>query len=99
MRDHREDLRFGGAQSNYDQEIKNDDDDVAGQSIGSLEKQIQQIVLSRDLLQNMDIDLNHIKMKEAGSVLEPSDAQARCMMLRQNMHDDEDFENEGSSMR
>ena len=58
--------------------------------MGSLERQIQQIVLSRDLLQNMDIDLKQMNMKDAGSVLEPSEEQTRggCMMLRQGGLDD-----------
>ena len=42
--------------------------------MGSLERQIQQIVLSRDLLHEMDIDLKQVvDMKNAGSVLEPSE--------------------------
>ena len=41
--------------------------------LGSLEKQIQQIVLSKDFLQNIDIDLKQLNMIKggAGAVLEP----------------------------
>ena len=66
-----------------DQEEVNDE--VSMGSIGSLERQIQQIVLSRDLLNDMDIDLKQVDMKNAGSVLEPSEEQTRCMMLRQGL--------------
>ena len=68
------------------------------ESMGSLERQIQQIVLSRDLLQNMEIDLKEMNMKN-GSVLEPSEEQTRgCMMLRQGGTLDENYGRSGFGM-
>ena len=43
-------------------------------------------MLSRDLLQEMDIDIKQVDMNNAaGSVLEPSEEQTRCLMLRQGL--------------
>ena len=58
-------------------------------SLGSLEKQIQQIEISRDLFQRMDLDYKDIKITEAGHVFEPSESNPYCEMLRPNVADDE----------
>ena len=56
-------------------------------SLGSLEKQIQQIEISRDLFQRMDLDYKDIKITEAGHVFEPSESNPYCEMLRPNVAD------------